>query len=276
MHAIYRVFPLLTRLIISVEMEGVLTNSNVLGVIFEFLDLTSLRNLACSSKTLWNQVKNYPIWSTLLDEEMKLIVVDRMDAMSLWSLWKRSNMHSTTDYQVCLTGVEIYPVDWDLERRYGSSATLLSLNTFYFLIDEQVVSFVFISLPRNMTHSMVSDTTQGAVVIINTAEEDWQAQLTAVWTELKAVERLQALVLYADECVNAFPLMREVRETAVVMKMEVLTLDVVREFYGTLGKICRENKGRMEKEQGEVEDIARGEGSQEDLGQRNRKRCEIM
>lgn len=268
--------PLLTRLIISVEMEGVLTNSNVLGVIFEFLDLTSLRNLACSSKTLWNQVKNYPIWSTLLDEEMKLIVVDRMDAMSLWSLWKRSNMHSTTDYQVCLTGVEIYPVDWDLERRYGSSATLLSLNTFYFLIDEQVVSFVFISLPRNMTHSMVSDTTQGAVVIINTAEEDWQAQLTAVWTELKAVERLQALVLYADECVNAFPLMREVRETAVVMKMEVLTLDVVREFYGTLGKICRENKGRMEKEQGEVEDIARGEGSQEDLGQRNRKRCEIM
>jgi hypothetical protein len=257
-------------------MEGVLTNSNVLGVIFEFLDLTSLRNFACSSKTLWNQVKNYPIWSTLLDEEMKLIVVDRMDAMSLWSLWKRSNMHSTTDYQVCLTGVEIYPVDWDLERRYGSSATLLSLNTFYFLIDEQVVSFVFISLPRNMTHSMVSDTTQGAVVIINTAEEDWQAQLTAVWTELKAVERLQALVLYADERVNAFPLMREVRETAVVMKMEVLTLDVVREFYGTLGKICRENKGRMEKEQGEVEDIARGEGSQEDLGQRNRKRCEIM
>ena len=254
-------------------MEGVLSNSNVLGVIFEYLDLPSLRSLACTCHSLWAQVKNYPIWSTLLDEEMKLIVVDRLDAMSLWSLWKRSKKQFTAEYQVCLIGVQIYPVDWDLERRYNASATLLSLSSFYFMIAEQVVSFTFISLPRAMTSSMISDTVHGAVVIINTSEEDWQAQLTTVWSELRAVERLQALVLYSDESVEAFPLLREVRKTAVVMKMELLTLEVVREFYGTLGRLCRGNKERMEK--GPVQETAEEEIGR-NLETANRKRCEVM
>lgn len=253
-------------------MEGVLSNSNVLGVIFEFLDLLSLRRLACTSQSLWGRVKNYPIWSTLLDEEMKLIVVDRLDAMSLWSLWQRCKKQFTVEYQVCLIGVQIYPADWDLERRFGASATLLSLSSFYFMIAEQVVNFTFISLPKAMTCSMISDTVHGAMVIINTSEEDWQAQFTTVWAELRAVERLQALVLYSDSSVEAFPLLQEVKKHAVVMKMEVLTLEVVRELYGTLGRLCRGNKERMGRELGQET----GEEIGRDLETASRKRCEVM
>lgn len=261
-------------------MEEVLTNTNVLGVIFEFLDLTSLRYLACSCKSLWSRVKNYPLWSTLLDEEMKLIVVDRMDAMSLWSLWRRSGKQFTTQYQVCLTGVQMYPVDSDLERRYGASATLLSLNPYYFMIQEQVVNFIFLSLPKNMTCSMICGTTQGAVVIINTSDQDWQEQLESVWRELQCVQGLQALVLYADELVNQMPLMREIRQSAVVMKMDVLTLDAVRNFYGTLGRLCKENKARMETVSSENQSMSSQEVTKQDhveSGQPHKgKRCGLM
>ena len=87
---------------------------------------------------------------------------------------------------------------------------------------------------------------------------------------------MKPIVLYCDEAVARARVMAEIRKKGVVMKMGILTQELMQDFYGALGRICKENKLRakftsvLKKVEQKVAAITTKTERQRD------KRCEIM
>jgi len=192
-------------------------------------------------------VKNYPIWTVQLDKESTLIVVDQIDAMALWGTLEKSKFKPMEPSNVLLSGLEVYEADQQVQSRYGGKcpSTLFNLNHFSFLVGYEVQRFTIISVPKAISLTTFDGFAHGLVIMVNTAEVEWEAQLGTVWAQGKDLEGIKALVAYSDPQVENCALWAEIREKAGVIKMGLLTQQRLQDFYGQLGRICKENRQRL-------------------------------
>ena len=221
------------------------------------------------------------MWTVQLDKESTLIVVDQIGAMALWGALEKSKTSPAEPFNVLLSGLEVYEADPVLQSRYGGSCqpTLFNINHFSFLITYEVLHFTIISVPKAISVSTFDGFAHGLIIMVNTAEAEWEAQLTAVWTQAKDLEGLKALVAYTDQQVESCALWPEIREKAGVIRMGVLTQQRIQDFYGLLGRICKENRQRLSvitvarKAEAEVKRVLTGSPS---APQDKKRKCLLM
>ena len=231
---------------------------------------------------MFERVKNYPIWTLQLDSHPTLIIIDPMNAMAVWGTLEHMKTHPPEPYQVVVSGLEIYPADPTLESRYGGNCTptLFNLHNYSFLIDRQVMTFTVISLPKNLSLSILASFVQGVIVMVNTADDNWEKQFETIWEQCKEIPGLQPLIIYSDQRVAELKIMDQIRRKASSMKMGTLTQELLQAFYGTLGRLCKRNKEQMQGvavlkklEQKVEQTVAQATGEGDD---KKKKRCQIM
>lgn len=226
-------------------------------------------------------MKNYPVWTVQLDKESTLIVVDQVDAMALWGALEKFKANPTEPYNVLLSGLEVYEADQMLQTRYGGKCipTLFNMHHFSFLIAYEVQRFTIISVPKAIALSTFDGFAHGLVIMVNTTEVEWEAQLRTAWTQAKDLEGIKALVAYSDPQVERCALWAEIREKAGVIRMGILTQQLLQDFYGLLGRICKENRQRLNvitaARKAEASEKRVPAGSSEASGDKKRK-CVLM
>jgi hypothetical protein len=104
------------------------------------------------------------------------------------------------------------------------------MNHFSFLITYEVLRFTIISVPKVINVSTFDGFAHGLIITVNTAEAEWETQLTAVWTQAKDLEGVKALVTYTDQRVETCALWPEIREKAGVIRMGLLTQQLIQNF----------------------------------------------
>lgn len=217
-----------------------------------------------------------------LDKESTLIVVDQVDAMTLWGALERNKKKPVESFNVLLSGIELYEADPLLQSRYGSAncpSTLFNIHHFQFLIKRQVLRFTIISVPKVMSLTTFDGFAQGLVIIVNTNESDWETQLSTAWSQAKQLEGIKAMVAYSDPRVESCKLWTEIQAKAEVIRMGLLTQERLQAFYGMLGQICAENRGRLStitvarRAEAEVKRIVASPAA---ASEDKKRRCELM